>query len=56
MAVPGFLAEYRLCLNDLAIPVETKDMFLVDPLNLADTYSLKLPDYTEVTMVSSNAT
>ena len=56
MAVPGFQAEYRWCLNGLAIPVEIKDMFIVDPLNLADTYSLKLPDYTEVNLVSFKAT
>ena len=56
MAVPGLQVEYRLCLNGLAIPVELKDMFIVDPLNLADTYSLKLPDYTEVNLVSFKAT
>ena len=56
MAVPGFQVEYRWCLNGLAIPVELKDMFIVDPLNLADTYSLKLPDYTEVNLVSFKAT
>ena len=56
MAVPGFQVEYRWCLNGLAIPVEIKDMFIVDPLNLADTYSLKLPDYTEVNLVSFKAT
>ena len=55
MAVPGFQVEYRLCLNGHAIPVETKDMFLVDPLNLAETYSLDLPDSTEVNLVSFKA-
>ena len=55
MAVPGFQVEYRLCLNGHAIPVETKDMFLVDPLNLAGTYSLNLPDSTEVNLVSFKA-
>ena len=55
MAVPGFQVDYRLCLNGHAIPVETKDMFLVDPLNLAETYSLDLPDSTEVNLVSFKA-
>ena len=56
MAAPGFQVEYRWCLNGLAIPVEIKGMFIVDPLNLAGTYSLKLPDYTEVNLVSFKAT
>ena len=56
MAVPGLQVEYRLCLNGLAIPVELQGMFIVDPLNLADTYSLQLPDYTEVNLVSFKAT
>ena len=55
MAVPGFQVDYRLCLNGHAIPVETKDMFLVDPLNLAETYSLDIPDSTEVNLASFKA-
>ena len=55
MAVPDFQVDYRLCLNDQAIPVETKEMFLVDPLSLADTNSLNLPDSTQVNLVSFKA-
>ena len=55
MAVPDFQVEYRLCLNGQAIPVETKDMDLVDPLSLADTYSLNLPDSTQANLVSCKA-
>ena len=55
MAVPDFQVEYRLCLNGQAIPVETKDMIFVDPLNLADTNSLNLPISTKVNLVSFKA-
>ena len=55
MAVPDFQVEYMLCLNGQATPVETKDMDLVDSLSLADTYSLNLPDSTQVNLVSFKA-
>ena len=56
MAVPDFQVEYRLCLNGQTVPVETKHMVLVDPLNLAGTNSLDLPDSTDVNLVSFKAT
>ena len=55
MAVPDFQVEYMLCLNGQAIPVETKEMILLDPLNLADTNSLNLPISNEVNLVSFKA-
>ena len=55
MSFPDFQVENRLCLNGQAIPVETKDMILVDPLNLADTNSLDLPESIEVTLISFKA-
>ena len=55
MAVPDFQVQYRLCLNGQAVPVETKTMVLVDPLDLAHTHSLDLPDCTEVNLVSFKA-
>ena len=51
--MPVFQVEQ---LNGHAIPVEIKNMELVDPLNLADTNSLNLPESTEVTLVSFKAT
>ena len=55
MAAPDFQVEYKLCLNGQSVPVETKDMILVDPLDLADTNSLILPDTTEANLVSFKA-
>ena len=55
MAAPDFQVEYKLCLNGLTVPVETKNIMLVDPLDLADTNSLILPDTTEANLVSFKA-
>ena len=55
MAVPAFQVEYRLCLNGQAIPVETKEMMLMDPLNLAEPNSFNLPSATEGNLVSFKA-
>ena len=48
--------QYKLCLNHCAVPVETKHMPLLDPLNLAERYSLNLPESTDVNLVSFKAT
>lgn len=56
MAVPEFKVEYKLCLNGQAVPVQKKEMIIVDPLNLAATNALDLPESTEVTLVSFKAT
>ena len=55
MAVPEFLVEYKLCLNGQAVPVETKNMIVVDALNQAATVDLEFPDSTEVSLVSCRA-
>ena len=44
-----------MCLNGQAVPVETKHMFLLDPLNLADSNSLDLPESTVVNLISFKA-
>ena len=48
----GFVASYMLCLNGKEVPVETKNMILLDPLNLAEKHSLNLPDSTDLTEVN----
>ena len=50
-----FQVKSSLCLNGQAIPVETKDMILLDPLNLADSNSLDLPESTVVNLISFKA-
>ena len=55
MAMAEFQVGYKLCLNGHPVPVETKEMVLVDPLNLAMSHSLNLPESSEVNLISFKA-
>ena len=48
--------EYKLCLNRCVVPVENKHMSILDPLNLAERYSLNIPESADVDLVCFRAT
>ena len=48
--------EYQLCLNNQAVPVEKKELNILDPLSLAEKWNLSLPEPAEVNLVTFKAT